>query len=115
MMIQEMDGGRSPMACGGTLDIRTEEERKWPTTGFTAYAVPEAAGRTMIDSGAGIAPGEPNVGARSGYQPEKRRKAVDCEILHRIEAGKQNRNRTGIPSADLSHRVQLCGMRRFEK
>ena len=30
-----------------------------PTTGFTAYAKPEVAGRTMINSGAGIAPGEP--------------------------------------------------------
>ena len=30
-----------------------------PTTGFTAYAVPGAAERNMINSGAGIAPGEP--------------------------------------------------------
>ena len=35
-----------------------------PTTACTAYAKPGAAGRTLIYSGAGIAPGEADVGFR---------------------------------------------------
>ena len=43
---------------------RREDNNRFgaPTRGFTAYAVPGAAERTMTNFGAGIAPGEPHVG-----------------------------------------------------
>ena len=50
---------------GGVLRTKTIPESlknnhtKARTTGFTAYAKPEVAERTMINSGTGIAPGEP--------------------------------------------------------
>jgi len=40
------------------------EAEKSNPSGFTAYAVPGVADRIMINSGAGIAPGEPDVGRR---------------------------------------------------
>ena len=56
-------GGTAPTPCPADprieMDLRVQQRIRVPTSGFTAYAKPAAAERTMINSRAGFAPGEP--------------------------------------------------------
>ena len=52
----EISEGRN---SGNVRSLENGNKFGVPTRGFTAYAKPGAAERTMINSGAGVAPGEP--------------------------------------------------------